>query len=68
MYLARRDPRVPGKTVVYHADNLSEQLMCHFLFLSAMKNINILRNITGSIGDFHDLYLPLLNLLSGLWH
>ena len=25
-----------------------------------MKNINILHNITGRIGDFHDLHLPLL--------
>ena len=28
--------------------------------LSAMKNINILCNIAGSIGDFHDLHFPLL--------
>ena len=25
-----------------------------------MKNINILHKITGRIGDFHDLHLPLL--------
>ena len=25
-----------------------------------MKNINILRNITGTMGDFHDLHLSLL--------
>ena len=24
MYLARKDSRAPGKTVVYHADNLSK--------------------------------------------
>ena len=27
-----------------------------------MKNINILHKATGRIGDFHNLYLPLIKL------
>ena len=66
MYLARNDERAPGKTVVYHADNLSKYQMFYFLFLkfiyliSAMKNINIIHKITGRIGDLHDSHLSLL--------
>ena len=40
MYLARNDERAPGKTVVYHADNLSKYQMFYFLFLKFIYLFN----------------------------